>query len=90
MKTTIYRARIDKGMTQTELAYKANIGISGLSPIEKGRACTMRVFMAICKVLEIDPKDVEGVTIKKRVGKHGWQIVEGPFDVSAELERTPR
>ena len=84
MKTTIYQARIEKGLTQTQLAYKANVCISGISPIERGKPCTMRVFMDICKVLEIDPKNVEGVAVRKRVGKHGWETVEDPFLVSAE------
>jgi len=84
MKTTIQEARVKKGFTQSQLAVYANVAISTISPIEQGKACTMRVFMDICKVLEVDPKDIVGVTIKKRTGRTGWSVVEDPFLVSAE------
>jgi len=84
MKTTIQETRVKKGLTQSQLAVYAHVAIGSVSAIENGKACTMRVLQSLCRVLQVDPKDIEGVVIKKRTGKTGWSVVEDPFLVSAE------
>jgi DNA-binding XRE family transcriptional regulator len=84
MKKTIRQARVEKGLSQLQLAYKIGMRPETISDIETGRGTILQTLCAICKVLDLDINEVEGVVVKKRVGKHGWQIVERPFNVSAE------
>lgn len=77
---TIKQARLEKGLTQCELAVHAKVSQVSMGFLERGSATTMKTFLAICKVLEVDPREIEGVVIKKRVGRCGWQIVERPFE----------
>lgn len=79
---TIQQARLEKGLTQCQLATYANVAISTVSTIERGYPTTMHTLKALCKILECEPKDID-IVIKQRTGKTGWTVVEDPFTVTS-------
>jgi transcriptional regulator with XRE-family HTH domain len=78
---TIQELRRERKLSQIELAVYSKVAVSTVSLIERGSPCSMRVLLALCKVLDVSPRDV-AITIKKRVGQCGWQVVEDPFNVA--------
>ncbi len=55
----ISEKRIEKRLTQTELARQLGIGKSTLACYEVGlRGMNLDTFFEICRLLEIDPNDV--------------------------------
>jgi transcriptional regulator with XRE-family HTH domain len=58
--------RLDAGLSQTELAYRAGISSSYMSLIELGkRAVSLLIFMQICAGLKIKPS-----TLLKQIEDH--------------------
>lgn len=70
---TIRNARLQKNITQAELAAKANINESYVSAIENGYSfVSMSKYLAICDALEIHPADLLDMFILKKLeGKKG-------------------
>lgn len=80
---TIQQARKEKGLTQFDLAVKVGVQPTTISEIERGiRVTTLKTLCSLCKVLELDPNEVEGIEVRKRVGRYGWRMVERPFNVT--------
>lgn len=82
---TIRQAREEKHLSRFQLAVKAGVAPDTVTSLElKRQGTTLQTLTALCKVLEIDPREIEGVVIRRRTGKVGWTVVEDPFNVSAE------
>lgn len=65
-KIAHYRAI--KGLTQTQLAEKANLSTSYISHLEKGlRTATFKAIVKIANALEIDWKEIGISPITKRI-----------------------
>lgn len=58
---TIKDVRIEQGLTQQELASKANIAYATVSRLERGKHVTKGTLTLICQVLGISPDEVTGV-----------------------------
>ncbi len=57
----VHRLRIEKGLTQTELAEKIGLEVTSLQRIEKGYGnCTARVLAALAAALQVGVQDFFG------------------------------
>lgn len=55
----IKQYRIQKNMTQTELASNCDIDIRTIQRFEKGKNnFSIKIYFAICNVLNVSPKDL--------------------------------
>lgn len=57
--TKIYRLRLEKRLTQRELAARAGVYQANLSNVEKGKQdLTVSTLLRLCSALEVDPAEV--------------------------------
>lgn len=56
----LQKARQAANISQEEIAHKANISLRHYQRIEKGESIpTVKIALAICKVLHVDPHDID-------------------------------
>lgn len=58
---TIEEVRIERQMSQAELAGRARVGISTVSRMERGKRVSDASLKAVCLALDISPTDVTGI-----------------------------
>lgn len=64
---TIREARLARGWSQEELAYRSLVSFGTVNRLENGHPVSIQSLRRVCQALEIDPQSVEGVNIAPRV-----------------------
>ena len=65
LATEIKKARLAAGLTQEQLAAKANVSREYVNYVERGkRQPTVAVFVRLCKAMKANPPDVLARSLK--------------------------
>ena len=69
--TNLRRLRHDRGLSQDDLAYEAEVSRSYLSQIEKGEEfyASLKIIERVARVLRVDPADLLQEPSRKRSTK---------------------
>jgi hypothetical protein len=70
--TTLAEARIAQNLSMRALGGITGICFTTICRMEHGHGCLEETFLAICEALGLDPEKVEGVNIRRKIGKHKW------------------
>lgn len=65
--STIRELRVARNMPQAELAARAGISYPVINRMENGKPVNRLSFELVCKVLGVNPADIEGVVLSRRV-----------------------
>ena len=57
----LWKLLIDKGMTKTQMRFKADISTTTLAKLGKNETVSMEVLLKICKVLDCNVGDIMDV-----------------------------